>query len=350
MQKLLGTLLIGAVGFGVPGTAQTTPEALAEELVQGATVPGAVVGFVTADTLELSVAGVRVLDEEAAAMPGDAWHVGSLSKSMTATLAARLVEAGLITWDTRLGAVLGDTYPDMHADWRGTPLRALLTHLSGMTPNLPGASMQRLGSGPRTEYVEEMLYEPAMGAPGEFIYSNAGYVVAAAMLEAVGGASWEELMAREVFAPLGLDSAGFGPPPGDAIQGHRVGFFGGISAAGQGADADNIAAMGPAGRVHLSAGDMLTYLRAHLGRDTAFLSDGAWDALHGPVGPQDYAMGWGVGEDGSLVHSGSNTLWYAVAYVDPAVGRAAFVAVNSGDFEAVVAPVDATLRALLEAP
>lgn len=350
MGKLLFSLSVVALVLATPVAAQSTPREVAEALAADPLVPAAVAGRVTADALEAAVDGVRVLDGDAVAMLGDVWHVGSLTKSMTATLAARMVDAGLITWDTRLGAVLGDTYPEMHADWQGTPLRALLTHLSGMASNLARSSSRGLGDGPRSEYVEEMLYEPPVGAPGEFVYSNAGFVVAAAMLEAVAAASWEELIVAEVFAPLGIESAGFGPPLGDAIQGHSAGFFGGISAAGQGSDADNIPAMGPAGRVHLSAEDMLLYLRAHLLRDEAFLSAEAWDVLHTPVGPQDYAMGWGVAEDGSLVHSGSNTLWYAVAFVDPVAGEAVFVAVNSGDLDAVLEPVDIALRAMLETP
>lgn len=349
MRKLLFTLGIAVWVVAHPVAAQTTPQEAAEVLAVNASAPAAVAGRVTADTLEAAVAGVRVLDEDALAVLGDAWHMGSLTKSMTATLAARLVEEGAITWDTRLGAVLGDAYPEMHADWQSSTLRALLTHLSGMGPNLQASSSRRLGDGPRSEYVAEMLSDPPSVAPGEFLYSNAGYVVAGAMLEAVGGASWEELMETYVFAPLGIESAGFGPPQGDAIQGHTVGFFGGLSAGGQGPAADNIPAMGPAGRVHMSAEDMLIYLRAHLIRDEAFLSAAAWDVLHAPVGEQDYAMGWGVGEDGSLVHSGSNTMWYAVAFVDPAAGLAVFVAVNSGDFDEVIEPVDEALRSLLEA-
>jgi len=51
-----------------------------------------------------------------------------------------------------------------------------------------------------------------------------------------------------------------------------------------------------------------------------------------------------------LVHSGSNTFWYAVAYLDVANGEAVFVAVNSGDPGAVARPVDAALRELLTVP
>ncbi|QXT39291.1 serine hydrolase domain-containing protein [Gymnodinialimonas ceratoperidinii] len=329
--------------------AQDTAQEIAEALAGISDVPAAAAGWVTAQDMDFGVAGTRVVNGSDRVQPDDQWHVGSITKGMTATLAARLVEAGAITWDTRLGAVLGDSYPDMHPDWHDTPLRRFLTHRSGMAANLPDDTAAGLGTAPRRDYVAEALFAAPIGAPGEFVYSNAGYVVAGAILEAAGGASWEELMRIHVFAPLGMESAGFGPPQGAVIEGHSPRLLWGVSAAGQSPEADNIPAMGPAGRVHLSAADMLRYLRAHLLRDETFLSTDAWETLHAPIGEEAYAMGWGVGEDGSLVHSGSNTLWYAVAYVAPDSGRAVFVSTNTGDFDAVVEPVDEALRSLLEA-
>ncbi len=344
------TAVVLGVAVAAPGLAQSPPDAIANSLASDPAIPAATAGRVSADGMVFAVAGDRVLDGSTPVTAEELWHVGSLTKSMTATLAARLVEADMITWDSTVAEVLGATYPDRHPAWDVVPLRDFLTHASGMAPNIGRIRAMMLGQGPRGTYVEEMLGQEPVGPRGEYLYSNAGYVVAGAMLEVVGGASWEELIAAEVFAPLGITSAGFGPPQGDVAEGHSARLFGGIRAAGQGSDADNIPAMGPAGRVHLTTEDMLRYLRAHLDRDAGFLSPATWDELHSPVGPQSYAMGWGVGDDGSLVHSGSNTLWYAVAYIDPAAGEAIFVAVNSGDLAEVAESVDSALRDLLTAP
>lgn len=146
-----------------------------------------------------------------------------------------------------------------------------------------------------------------------------------------------------------MDSAGFGPPQGAAPEGHRGRLVLGLTPAGQGNDADNIPAMSPAGRVHLSTEDMLRFLRAHALRDAEFLAEETWEELHRASGPRNYAMGWGVTESGSLIHSGSNTLWYAIAYIDPATEEAVFVAVNTGDLDSVSDPIDAAVRDLLSA-
>jgi CubicO group peptidase (beta-lactamase class C family) len=349
LARTLSNALVSAGLMSGPVIAQDTAPEIAEALAGISDVPAAAAGWVTAQDMAFGVAGTRVVNGTEPVQPDDQWHVGSITKGMTATLAARLVAAGAITWDTRLGALLGDSYPDMHPDWHDTPLRMFLTHRSGMAANIADETAAELGAAPRRDYVAEALLAAPIGAPGDFVYSNAGYVVAGAMLEAAGGAPWEELMRAHVFAPLGMESAGFGPPQGAALEGHSPRLLWGVSAAGQSPEADNIPAMGPAGRVHLNAEDMLRYLRAHLTRDQAFLDAEAWEILHEPIGAEGYAMGWGVGEDGSLVHSGSNTLWYAVAYVAPGSDRAVFVSTNTGDFNAVVEPVDAALRALLEA-
>ncbi|MBL4626579.1 MAG: beta-lactamase family protein [Roseicyclus sp.] len=348
VMPLLAALGV-APGGVMPANGQAAPADVADALAAHSLIPAAVAGRVTADILDFSVAGERVIEGGDPALLADVWHVGSLTKSMTATLAARMVAAGQIRWNATVGEVLGGTIPEIDPAWNETSLRAFLTHRSGLTANLSRASTSDLGGGPRREYVAEILSEPPDQAPGDFLYSNAGYVVAGAMLEAVGGAPWEQLIVAEVFAPLGMDGAGFGPPQGAVIEGHATRLFGGLRSAGQGVDADNIPAVGPAGRVHLSAQDMLRYLQAHLLQDEDYLSAELWAILHAPVGEEGYAMGWGVGEDGSLVHSGSNTLWYAVGYVDPAAGEAVFVAVNTGDVAVVVEPVNDALTALLSA-
>ena len=45
-----------------------------------------------------------------------------------------------------------------------------------------------------------------------FLYSNVGFIIAGAMLEAVTGTGWEALLTDRVFEPLGMASCGFGAP------------------------------------------------------------------------------------------------------------------------------------------
>lgn len=338
-------LLLALVTGVAPIPASADLSEVAARLAAHPLAPGAVVGWVTAEEQGLAVAGLRRADAAAEIAEGDLWHIGSLTKSMTATLAARMVEDGLIGWESTIGEVLGGVHPGMEAAWRGVTLEALLRHASGMRASPGLLARLRQGDVARADYVAARLNEGPVGPRGGFLYSNAGYVVAGAMLEEAGGAPWEMLVAREVFGPLGMTSAGVGPPEGDQPQGHRGGLFSGLRPVPPGPRADNIPALGPAGRVHLSEGDMLAYLRAHLVGDPGYLSADSWARLHRAEGPGDYALGW-VDVDGVLRHSGSNTMWFAQMRLYRAEGVAVFVAVNSAVLQEVRGPVEAAVDAV----
>ena len=61
--------------------------------------------------------------------------------------------------------------------------------------------------------LEVLGVRPPEFAPGSrFTYSNAGYVIAGAVLERVAGKPWEQVVREDLLAPLGIRSAGFGAP------------------------------------------------------------------------------------------------------------------------------------------
>lgn len=336
---------------------EAEPGALARSLVTAGS-PGAGVGI--ADGGEdpvCAVAGARSLGEPVAVAPDDLWHVGSVTKPMTATLAARLVTQGRIGWDTTVGQSLGDRVPDMHPAVRDITLEQLLSHRSGLPENVgPFVSLRLiLGQGrtdpaeQRQTYVAAVLDDPPDTLPGAaYRYSNAGYTVAGAMLEAATGLSWEELMRDEVFGPLGLSSAGFGPPGTagalDQPLGHRDRLIGGLDPVEPGRFADNPLAMGPAATVHLSICDLARFAAAHAAMPTDYLPAEAWETLHRPRG-DGYALGWIVHETGRLQHAGSNRYWLARVVVWPRRQAAAMV-VNDGRLDLMLAEFERVTEAL----
>ena len=66
----------------------------------------------------------------------DKWHIGSCTKSMTATLVATFVEEGALTWETTVGEVLGKKM-EMRPEYRDVTLRMLLSHRSGIRGEVP---------------------------------------------------------------------------------------------------------------------------------------------------------------------------------------------------------------------
>jgi CubicO group peptidase (beta-lactamase class C family) len=121
-----------------------------------------------------------------------------------------------------------------------------------------------------------------------------------------------------------------------------------------GPDADNPAAISPAGRVHLSLADFLRYVSWHARgpvRDVKLMSEANFQRLHRAPEGSDYAMGWIVTErkwagGRALNHNGSNTMWYAVMWTAPGKGTAFVAVANAGGDEAFKA-CDAAVAMLI---
>jgi CubicO group peptidase (beta-lactamase class C family) len=272
----------------------------------------------------------------------DAWHIGSNTKSMTASLVARLVEAGRLNWNMTIGQVMGRIAPQMHPAYRNVSLIQLLSHRSGLPREIDPALAARFTRGilsdarmERIAYARFALGQPPLSEPGTVtLYSNSGYVIVGAMLEAITGEPWEALMVRHIFRPLGLKSAGFGPPGKPGSNKQPLGHYRteqGLRPAtpGYNSRADLPVVMGPAGLVHINLGDLVTYLAAHRDKPAAFLSAASWQLLHTPQKDSNYALGWAVSPDGILGHDGSNLRWYAVVVVDPKSGLVCASAANA---------------------
>ena len=322
--------------------------ALAGAIVEGSSI------------VALGADGVRERGREARVTAHDLFHLGSCTKAMTATLIARLVEAKALRWESTVGGVFTDLAPRMDPAWREVTIEELLLHRAGAPADLDaGGLWKRLRESeaePRQQrrmLLEGVLARPPVGPPGTaFLYSNAGYAIAGAMAERAAGKAWEELMRERLFEPLGMASAGFGPPGKPGALDQPVGHDRRGKPVGTGPKADNPAAIGPAGTVHATLADWGRFVAAHLngGRGGArILSAKSFAKLHTPPPGAEpaYAMGWGVAQrtwgGRVLTHSGSNTLWYCTVWIAPEKGFAVLVATNQGGDEAQRACDEAAL-------
>ena len=279
----------------------------------------------------------------------DKFHWGSLTKSMTATLAAILIENDKLGWQSTLGDVFPDLKDAMHPDWSATTLEWLLQNRGG-APNTLDADglwsrMWRFEGKPtehRMFLLKELTAKPPAKKPGStFVYSNAGFSIAGAMTEKVVGASWEETIQDRLFKRLGMSSVGFGAPatPGKEDQpwGHTFTTTG-FKPVPPGPGADNPVGISPAGRAHGSILDLAKYAAFHLagsrGKGDLIKSD-SFKRLHTAAPDQNYAMGWNVvsrpwAQGNALTHTGSNTMFYAVIWIAPKMDFAVVVATNAG--------------------
>jgi CubicO group peptidase (beta-lactamase class C family) len=316
--------------------------------------------------IAIEAVGFRKADDRVPVTAEDQWHIGSCTKSMTATLAAMLVEDGQIAWTTTIDAVFPELADAMEPAWQRVTLAHLLTHRAGL-PTAPPDNLWRnawraIGTPTeqRREFVQGLLLRRPESAPGEkFTYSNQGYAIAGAMLERATGQPWETLMRERLFTPLGMKSAGFGAPAvADKIDqpwGHRLMAGSPMPVSPAGKDSDNPAAIGPGGTVHCSIGDLARYAGWHARsiRTTArILGPASFEKLHTPPPGGDYAMGWRVvsrdwAGGTALTHNGSNTMWYAVMWLAPEKGSA-FVAATNVAGKAAEQACDEAVSALIQ--
>jgi CubicO group peptidase (beta-lactamase class C family) len=316
----------------------------------------------------LGAAGVRCRGHEEKITTDDEFHIGSDTKSMTATLIALYVNEGKLRWDSTPDEILsGRGVKEIDPAWKKVTLEELLTHRGGVRPNPDLGTIQSVVElrprAQRLRICRAVLKKPPDHPPGkDFLYSNTGYMIAAAMLEAVADDAWESLIVRRLFQPLGMKHVGFGPPGAEPSKtgktpspptitepwGHRPSG----EPVKPDPEADNPACFGPAGRVHLTLADWAKYAALHLSagasgrkRDSSapqqLLPVATLKRLHTPFdGPIDkhgakYAMGWGVVElpfhrGTVLAHDGSNMMWYASIQLYLADDRAIFVVTNQG--------------------
>jgi len=279
---------------------------------------------------------------------GDRWHLGSISKSITATMIGRLVESGQMKWTDTIGERFSDA--SIHEDWKPVTLQQLLTHTSGAPANFSlGVMLKKPALGPectqerRTAVIDVMTEKPAHRPGEKFAYSNVGYTIAAGMAETATGVSWEDLVKREVFEPLELTGTGFGPPKSpsktlDQPRGHRGILYWKTSASDE---QDNTPIIGPAGTVHMTLSDLCTYATEHLHGELGtgkLLAAETYTRLHTPK-LHDYACGWVVKQPTHEIpytvywHNGSNTMWYALVVFIPGKNMVVAVTANDGDIK-----------------
>ena len=214
--------------------------------------------------IAMGVCGVRSLESHTPVTPNDLFPIGSCSKPIARLVFARLMERGAIKPDAKLSEVLKNT--PMRDDYSEVTLADLMAHRAGIQPytqigpritpiifELEGAPRDQ-----RVKFTAHVLDEKPSAKPKtRFVYSNAGFCILATAAENATDQTWEQLVASEVFEPLGLNSA--------TEDSKDVKVFGHMNAGGEIRPVPprkRLPVMAPAGGVALTIADFAAFAAA----------------------------------------------------------------------------------------
>ena len=368
---LAAALLSPVSGQGPPAESASAPsteiKSLLEKQVKDHQLVGiAAIMFRSHTIVGIAAAGVKRQGESTPLGSADLFHLGSNTKAITATMIARLVEAGKLSWTTTALETFPELSKTMRPAFRRITMEQLLSHHAGIPPfskvkakvgtwpkpwpHLSGSAVEQ-----RSQFAALVLkHAPAITPGTKALYSNAGFAIAAAMAERRTGASWEDLLTSQVLEPLGMHaifgfplSAGRNQPWGHVET--KKGFI-----AVPGGAVQLPPYMLPAGGLATALGDYVRFLQMNLkglrGEDSPFLSAKTIQRLHSSPTHDQYALGWAkiqITSVPSSAHNGSAGSFYASVALQPSRDEGVAVVLNSAGERSGEA-ADAVLNALLK--
>jgi CubicO group peptidase (beta-lactamase class C family)/pimeloyl-ACP methyl ester carboxylesterase len=152
------------------------------------------------------------------------FRIGSMNKMFTALATLQLVEAGKLALDDRVGKHLRG-YPNRDVVTKVT-VRHLLTHTGGTGDIFgPEYDRNRLNLREHGDYVRLYGSRAPRFEPGsQFEYSNYGFVLLGAIVEAVSGQSYYDYVREHVFRPAGMTSTD-SLPESEEVPNRSIGYM-----------------------------------------------------------------------------------------------------------------------------
>lgn len=209
------------------------------------------------------------------------FRLASISKQFTATAILKLQDDGKLNVSD---PVCKWIQPCPQA-WEPVRISHLLSHTSGI-PDLmarPGWGMRRTTHATLDELTEDSKKFGLQFEPGTKVrYNNAGFNLAAAIVEKASGQSYQNYMRDAFFKPLGMTDSGLDLDGGDhgVVMGY-ANFPGGLAAQPNA----NTSIVAGAGAVYSTLDDLLVWQRAlHRG---ALLTPAAYQQMLADHAPAD---------------------------------------------------------------
>jgi CubicO group peptidase (beta-lactamase class C family) len=230
-QVILVLLAVMTIATGFPQQVhlenlKVFTDSLVHELVQDNQPGLSVVAIYKGQPVLNSHYGMMNLDYKMEASDSTSYNLASVSKHITAFGILLLEAEGKLNLEDKVGNYLGD----LPKEFREVTIDQLLHHTAG----IPSTDNLRLFAGipldnPWTQADElELLkkYPQLNFKPGtEYMYSNGGYSLLAAVIETASGEDFSNFFEQRVFNPLNLQAAAYdelGKPIENRARGYRL--------------------------------------------------------------------------------------------------------------------------------
>ena len=183
-------------------------------------VPGVSVSLYTQNGSFANAYGLLDVNKQEAAKPSSRFYIASSTKSMVAVAMAILHERGEINLD----ATLSEFSPNANFPADVLPnqvtLRHLLAQMSGLT-NYPIHERLAWTGQHSPELLWDLLAESEVNEAkpfGIFAYTNYNFNILTILVEEKLGKSWKDILADEIFDPLGMANTSAYLPSPDSLD------------------------------------------------------------------------------------------------------------------------------------
>lgn len=296
--------------------------------------------------LEIAATGKHSVNLPDSATLKDRFHIGSNTKAMTAFIIAKYAEKGKLKWTTKFFDIFPDWKENSNPGYYNITLGDLLSHRALIQP-FRGENDTVIPDFKGTKQDKRRLFgqfvltlEPVKSdSTHTFTYSNAGYTLAALMLEKVTKMSWEQLADKVFNKDLHLDIK-FSWPDNQLKKdtwGHLT--ENGISVPVPSDTNYHLDYTEPAGDINIELKDYIKFIQLNLrgleGHDN-YLKSSAYRFIH--TGIEGYSLGWfNIYENGKSysTHSGTAGTYYSIVHIDRRRHIAYIIFTNSFNEETV---------------
>lgn len=188
---------------------------------------------------------------------GSRFRLASISKQFTAAAILKLQDQGKLT----VADPVCRWIQPCPAAWAPLQIHHLISHTSGI-PDLmarPGWGTRRVTPATLDQLTEDSkLYRLSFVPGSEIRYNNAGFNLAAAIVEKASGMAFPEYLRTTFFEPLGMSDTGFDDDSDLGIVTGHADFPAGLTAQRQ----PNVSIVAGAGALYSTLDDMLVWERS----------------------------------------------------------------------------------------